>query len=280
MHDSGRGAIHPDDAHRASWIRRADDEGGGIERIEAFFDGVGYAMHRHDTYAIGLTLSGVQSFHYQGALRHSLAGGALVLHPDEKHDGQAGAEGGFRYRMIYVEPAAIQAILRGKPLPFVAGGLCGDVRLLAAVRRLLAEMDRPLDPLDRDDALYDLALALDAVADGPSTGRPGIVDHRAAEMARAFLHSRPAKVDLATLEQLVGRDRWSLSRDFRALFGVSPYRYLTFRRLDAAKQAMLAGRSLADAALASGFSDQSHMTRRFTAAYGLPPARWLRLQRS
>lgn len=29
-------------------------------------------MHRHDTYAIGLTLAGVQCFHYRRSLRSSL----------------------------------------------------------------------------------------------------------------------------------------------------------------------------------------------------------------
>ncbi len=54
-----------------------------IERIEAFFGGHGYELHRHDTYAIGRTLSGVQCFNYCGGMRHSLPGGTMVLHPDE-----------------------------------------------------------------------------------------------------------------------------------------------------------------------------------------------------
>jgi len=44
-------------------------------------------MHRHDTYAIGRTLAGVQSFSYRRSRRNSLAGNTLVLHPDEAHDG-------------------------------------------------------------------------------------------------------------------------------------------------------------------------------------------------
>ncbi|MNW19863.1 Helix-turn-helix domain protein [compost metagenome] len=33
--------------------------------------------------------------------------------------------------------------------------------------------------------------------------------------------------------------------------------------------------TLVDAALAAGFHDQSHMTRHFTACFGVPPMRWL-----
>ena len=85
------------------WLRRATAPS-RIEIIEAYFRGHGYQPHRHDTYAIGRTLSGVQSFRYRGSMRHGLPGSTLVLHPDELHDGEAGTEEGFRYRMLYVEP--------------------------------------------------------------------------------------------------------------------------------------------------------------------------------
>ena len=116
----------------------------GLERIEAYFGGRGYEMHRHDTYAIGRTLSGVQSFHYRRGLRHSLPGGTLVLHPDEAHDGRAGTDAGFRYRMLYVEPALVQRMPGGQPLPFVPGGLSDDPRLRAAAEPLLRTMSQPL----------------------------------------------------------------------------------------------------------------------------------------
>ncbi|MCO4877898.1 AraC family transcriptional regulator [Paraburkholderia caribensis] len=257
------------------WIRRAPARD-GVERIEAFFQHNGYALHRHDTYAIGCTLAGVQSFHYRRSVRNSLPGGTMVLHPDEAHDGQAGTAEGFRYRMIYVEPALFQAALGGKPLPFIEGGLSDDPRLAAATQALLQGIDRAMDPLEQDDALFDLAHALDAV----SGARPlrASADFRAAQLARDYLHTaleRPVTLD--ELAAASGRDRWSLSRDFRAFFGTSPHRYLTMRRLDAARQSMLGGMALVDAAATAGFADQSHMTRHFVSAYGVTPSRWVRM---
>src|SRR3546814_17806411 len=79
------------------WVERATPIA-GVERIEARFHGNAYTMHRHDTYAIGRTLAGVQSFHYRRSRRDSLPGNTIVLHPDEAHDGQAGTAQGFRYR--------------------------------------------------------------------------------------------------------------------------------------------------------------------------------------
>ncbi len=248
-----------------------------IERIEAYFSGHGYTPHRHDTYAIGRTLAGVQSFQYQKVLRHSLPGGTLVLHPDELHDGMAGTEAGFRYRMVYVEPVLIQQVLGGRPLPFIKGALSADTRLYQACEVFMQAMDCPLEVLQEQDALFDLAQALQAVAGKPRTRR--CFDYRAAERARDYIDSRQgAGVTLDGLERVSGRERWSLSRDFRVLYGTSPYRYVILRRLDLCRRLLRSGFALVDAALAAGFFDQSHMTRHFIACHGVPPARWLRMQ--
>jgi len=262
---------------RRDWVRR-DAGAQRMERIEAYFGGHGYDMHRHDTYAIGRTLSGVQSFSYRRSTTHSTPGSTIVLHPDEPHDGHAGTDAGFHYRMIYIEPSLIQRVLGGRPLPFIAGGRSDDRRLFAASETLLRAMDRTLDPLEEEDAIFDLAHALAATAGAPR-GRQA-VDYRAAEVARTLLLDNIAQpVTLDELERASGRDRWALSRDFRALYGTSPHRYLVMRRLDMVRRLAAAGQSLADAAAWAGFTDQSHMTRHFTRAFGHAPGRWLRTLR-
>lgn len=261
--------------NKRDWLVRAP-QSKKMERIEAYFGGHGYTPHRHDTYAIGRTLSGVQSFYYRNAKCHSLAGGTMVLHPDEVHDGQAGTDAGFHYRMFYIEPSLIQHVLGGKSLPFIAGGLSSDPRLFAATSVLLQSMEQALDPLEEEDAIYDLAHALAAAA-GNKRGRQ-VLDYAAAERARLFIHDSLNQV--ITLDDLVeasGRDRWSLSRDFRALYGTSPYRYITQRRLDQVRRLLVTGQPLSDAALACGFFDQSHMTRHYSQTFSISPARWLKM---
>jgi len=79
-----------------------------------------FEPHRHDTYTISLTLSGVQTFRYRGARRVSLPGQVVVLHPDEIHDGAAGTADGFGYRALYLAPELVHDALDGAGLPFVS----------------------------------------------------------------------------------------------------------------------------------------------------------------
>src|ERR1700736_3425178 len=96
---------------------------GGVELLRAWFGGPAYSRHRHDSYAIGVTESGIQAFDYRGATRISVPGQVVVLHPDEAHDGRAGSAEGFGYRIAYVAPGRVAEAARALcgaavPLPF------------------------------------------------------------------------------------------------------------------------------------------------------------------
>lgn len=262
-----------------AWIRTAAPWP-GVERLEAFFAGHGFDPHRHDTYAIGLTLHGVQSFDYRGVTASSRVGQAVVLHPDERHDGRAGTEAGFRYRIAYIEPRLIQDAIdqRPRPLPFVRDPVTDDARLIWAIRRALEDLDSPIEALRLDQIIGDLAEALTALDRSSTRVTIDPACTRAVVLARDLLDAnfdRPVRSK--ELEAATGLTRFTLARHFRACLGTSPYRYLVMRRLDRARRLMLAGTALAEAAVASGFADQSHMTRQFKKAYGVTPGRWHQL---
>jgi AraC-like DNA-binding protein len=245
----------------------------GIERLELVLKRQSFSLHRHDTYAIGLTLAGVQTFRYRGERRYSLPGRCHILHPDEVHDGAAGTEAGFRYRMLYLDPVLVQEALGGKSLPFVSEPVVTfSARRLNSFRRLW-DLDDEIDEFGRIDVV-DLALeALRAASGRPiSSGRLFL---EGLNRARAMIAADPAKRHaLDTLEQVAKLDRWTLARQFRAAFGTSPSRYRTMRQLNIVRRLILGGMPLAEASLQAGFADQSHMTRQFKKAFGLAPGHW------
>jgi AraC-like DNA-binding protein/quercetin dioxygenase-like cupin family protein len=257
------------------WMRIAPSAR-GLERLEAFFSGHGFDPHRHDTYAIGFTTQGVQCFRYRGASATSVPGQVFVLHPDETHDGHAGTSAGFRYRILYLDPGAVrEALGEMARLPFVGEVVSSNSQLAAAIRPALEDLDRPLEDLHRDQIILGLADAL-AAADSAVVRRGlGARNWPAVRRARDLLEAAFYKgVSSAELEAATGLTRYVLARHFRLCLGTSPYRYLLMRRLDRARALIRRGTPLAEAAVASGFADQSHMTRHFRKAHGLSPGRW------
>lgn len=220
----------------------------------------------------------MQSFDFRGARFDSLVSNVVVIHPDEMHNGRAGAMSGFRYKMLYIEPRLVRDALRGTAnnLPFLRFPVSTSSSLLDALRPALDDLGRALEPLERDQALFGIAHALLAL-DGSArrAQRSHATCAFAVEKARQFLDAHFARtVASEELEAITGLTRYALSRHFRARLGTSPYRYLTMRRLDRVKSMIHAGDSLAEAAQASGFADQSHMTRHFGRAFGMSPGRW------
>jgi AraC-like DNA-binding protein len=263
------------DTRPRDWIRIGRSRP-GLDRIEAHFAGHGFDPHRHDSYAIGITLHGVQSFGYRGTTLHSRAGQAMVLHPDEVHDGRAGTEAGFRYRILYIDPALIQEALGGRALPFVREAVTGHPRLTRVVSRTLDDLDARLSDLECDEMVAGLADALAALDQSMRPGGVSAFCRPAVRNAKAFLDAHIGRnVYSEELEAISGLSRFSLARHFRAYYGTSPYRYVVMRRLDLARQLMLTGPGLAETAVSSGFADQSHMARQFKRAYGITPGRWL-----
>jgi AraC-like DNA-binding protein len=253
----------------------------GLERIEAAFSGHAYDPHRHDTYAIGYTLQGVQRFDYRGAAINSQAGQVMVLHPDETRDGRAASAPGFRYRMVYVEPRLIRQALdqQTRSLPFVDTAVMTEARLLKTLRLVLDDLATPVDDLQLDQFIAELADQLCQHDRSLPARRRQWIDAPAIDRARDFLDAAAETAVTSTaLEAITGLDRFTLARQFRHLYGTSPYRYLVMRRLERAKTLIRQGTGLVDVAAAAGFADQSHLTRQFKQAFGLAPGQWRALQ--
>ncbi|MGA7671623.1 MAG: AraC family transcriptional regulator [Nitrolancea sp.] len=262
------------------WLRSEGPED-GVELLEAWFGGPAYRKHRHDTYAICLTTSGVQAFGYQGKREISLPGQVVVLHPDELHDGFPATDTGFGYRQLYVEPALIfDAVrtLRGVgTLPFARNPVATNAKLAEAISSAFVD-DR--EPLAMDTLLLQLAEGLLEVApESTRDSAPRNVDVEAVQRARDFLDvETPRVVHSAELEAITGLSRFELARQFRLICGTSPYRYSLMRRLDAAREGITTGRALSDVAFDAGFADQAHFSRKFSAAFGLTPAHYRSLR--
>ena len=94
-------------------------------------------------------------------------------------------------------------------------------------------------------------------------------------IARAFIEANHAgPISLARLSALCGIGRYWLIKAFKASHGVTPYAYLTDIRVRHALALLRTGTPVAEAALACGFSDQSHLSRMLKRSTGITPGRF------
>ena len=122
--------------------------------------------------------------------------------------------------------------------------------------------------------------AQDPGVDAPSVGKlqPGGLATWQARRTLAHIEANLAsKMDIDDLANGVALSRSHFSRAFKRSLGFTPMEYVVVRRVERAK-AMISGtrEPLAEVALACGFADQAHLSRRFRDIVGSSPGRWRR----
>jgi AraC-like DNA-binding protein len=132
-----------------------------------------------------------------------------------------------------------------------------------------------MDDVARIELVVTVANLLVGAASG-TTRTSGTIALGRLSRVRDVIAAAPAeRRSMDELERLADLDRWTLARQFRAAFGTSPSRFRIMRQLDHVRRLLKNGASLAAASIEAGFSDQSHMSRRFKSAYGITPGDWI-----
>jgi AraC-like DNA-binding protein len=259
--------------------------GEGVELLEAEFDRHVYERHVHESYAIGVTLRGVQRFWCRGATRDSRRGDVMLIGPGEVHDGQSGAPGGYAYHMLYVPRHRVERVIRG------ASGRTGtgiDARIPvsadAALSRTVDVVWRAARRTPRTlaaEQLLDEALLTLAVRNGFGAVRDvSSIDPHAVRRVRDYLHTHFEVAGVAELATIASMSRFQLTRQFQRFFGLPLHAYHLHVRLEEARRRLSSGEAIASVASRLGFADQSHLNRRFKGAFGVTPGDWRRLHRT
>jgi AraC-like DNA-binding protein len=118
------------------------------------------------------------------------------------------------------------------------------------------------------------------VAEYTEQGMPPPKRNQSAEIAAAgeFLDRHYADtITLDDLSTLTGLSKYYLLRSFTRQKGISPYSYLLTIRIGKAKELLEQGVSPIDAALRTGFADQSHFSNFFKKYIGLTPRQYMRI---
>lgn len=142
---------------------------------------------------------------------------------------------------------------------------------------LIARFDALVGLVDRSAGTADAVLAARAhlllaeVATVEAVPSPSGLVARARSALEADLR---APLDLPALARRLGVGYDTLRRAFHAELGTTPGRWRLLRRIERAKELLVAGATLDDIAEQVGFCDRFFLARQFKAVVGMPPGRW------
>jgi AraC-like DNA-binding protein len=228
----------------------------------------------------------VERFYYRGAMHSVGAGAVIVINPDEIHDGHAAQPArGWSYRVFYPSVALMQQIafqMSGQRhhfsgTPHFAQPIMQDPDLATLLIDAHAAQEFAASTMKRQSQLYlAFGLLLERHASNQIITRAPSDAQRAVERARHHLEDHfEQPITLDDLAAFAGFSPFHLLRVFRGRFGMSPHRYLTYVRVKHAKDLLASGFPIRDVAHATGFTDQSHLTRRFKGVVGVTPGQYV-----
>ncbi|ANM11521.1 MULTISPECIES: AraC family transcriptional regulator [unclassified Rhizobium] len=245
----------------------------GVEAVEAETRH-SFSRHTHEQFGIGLVSSGAQKSLSGRGMVEAAAGDIITVNPNEVHDGAPIGEA-RSWRILYFDPEIVAGLARE-----VSNGGAGRSEIPHPVirnRAIAARFETLFGAVTeaKTDRMLREQLLLQLVADvmrerGGSDERPPVP--ASIRAARDLIDDDPlAAVSLADLSRESKLSRFQVLRGFARATGLTPHAYLVQARIHIARRLIAQGMPLAEAAFASGFADQSHMTRVFVRKYGLSP---------
>jgi AraC-like DNA-binding protein len=246
---------------------------GIAEVFHARFVDYAYPSHTHDAWTLIILDEGAIRFDLDRH-RHGAAGATVTLLPPQvPHDGRAATPHGFRKRVLYLDASVL-----GDELVGAAVDRPGfrDALLRRRIHQLHLVLADPADALEAESRLALVCERLRGhLREQPPTPTPTPAAGRLARELRDLLDAHINDgLTLREAADLLHAHPTHLVRAFTKTHGLPPHRYLTGRRIEAARRLLLAGRRPADVAVELGFHDQAHLTRHFLRYVGTTPARF------
>lgn len=232
-----------------------------------------FGRHWHDAYGFGFLEHGAHRSASGRGNVDAYAGELITTNPGEVHDGRPLGGPSRRWRILYVEPAALAAFSGAGQE--VERPVIRDPQLLRSLRRVFRRLEGG-DALASEESLVETCSEVMARYGGLRSLRDASADMRRVRDRLADDLADPPS--LAELASVAGLSRYQVLRRFERSYGLPPHAWLTQRRAERARALIRDGASLSSAAAASGFSDQSHMTRVFVRQFGFTPGAWRKAQ--
>jgi AraC-like DNA-binding protein len=234
-----------------------------------------YAKHWHETFSIGLIARGRCNYVNGRTVTEVSVGTVVLMNPGDVHSCNPVHGEPWSYKMLYIDVPWLckaQGAVSIKPrhgfAPFSTTATT-ESALYDGLSRLFDTLTNPtISHLEKQSASVSFVDLLQR-----RIGVSRSMDlTRSPRLTRAADFIRQNCTRSLSLDELCAEARLSAShliRAFKEVYDLTPHAYQLNCRIEIGRSQLRAGRSIADVAFATGFSDQAHFQRvfkRFVAA--------------
>lgn len=247
-------------------------------RMEAYrFEGIvqPFPSHFHEHYVIGFVEKGERVLSCRDR-EYAIEEGSIVLfNPGDSHACVQSDEGTFDYRGFNISKEVMldlaEEVTGKKALPGFSRNVICDEEIACHLRPLHDMVMKGTGEFKKEETLLFLLSYLIQ-----NYGKPfeSCIPECRQEIEKACEYMTAHFTERIYLDQIcrhAGLSKSTLLRAFTKEKGVTPYRYLETIRINEAKKLLSEGVPPVEAAIRTGFSDQSHFTNYFNLFLGLAP---------
>lgn len=235
-----------------------------------------FPKHFHDHYVLGFMEGGARNMSCQNKTyvlgKHDL----VLFHPEENHECSHIGEAPLDYRAFNIPKDTMRALSKEimgiDRLPGFQHTVFQDEELSCYLHALHEMVMTGNTTFEKEELLL---LSMNHLLKEYSQPFERTTQECSQEVEKACQFIQEHVKDRIGLDDIchyAGLSKSTLLRAFTAVKGITPYRYLEAIRVNDAKKLLEQGYSPMEAALMSGFSDQSHFTNHFTSYTGITPA--------
>ena len=256
-------------------------------KLEAYhFQGImqTFPLHFHDYYVISFIENGQRCLTCRNREYILEPGDLLLMNARDNHSCEQMGSRPMDYRSLNIKPEVMgKAVLEmtGREyLPHFSPQVVCHSELVPLLRELHQMIMQEETDFRKEELFFFLLEQL--VEEYTEDEIPAGNTEQSAEIKAVCDYLEKHYMESISLDNLCGLtslSKYYLLRSFTKQKGISPYSYLETIRIDRAKKLLEQGALPLEAALQTGFNDQSHFTNFFKKFIGLTPKQYMNIFR-
>ena len=241
-----------------------------------------FPNHFHEYYVIGFVEDGQRSLYCKNKNYIINPGDLVVLNPFDSHTCTQINNEALDWRCINIKKDIIRKVtgeLYNKEyLPLFSKTVLSDTGILALLKELHTMIIFGTGNSEtRKEKFYEIIKKLSDKYAEQSLEKEAGTAEEISHLCRYMKDNYRQKLSLDELSEVTGQNKFTLLRNFNKVCGLTPYQYLETIRIEKGRTYLEKGYTPAEAALNTGFSDQSHFTRFFKSFIGFTPKQYQKL---